>query len=154
MVHWTFQILQLSISNQYWLCNVNFLSAQIVICILCSGKNGHLLPPIYGGLSHALRVNFLLCLHFETISVLLFRVLSGSARQIVSFSCRHKSQFFAPHWNGYPLLLIFHVILYSIFWSFREWTYLLKAVLWRFFSCLRSDWCWLYLFLKVPSVKP
>ena len=132
-----------------------FWVPKIVIAYFAlGGKNGHLLPPIYGGLSQAFNVNFLLCLHFDTISVLLFSVFSGSARQMVSFSWRHKSQLFPPHWNGYPLLLIFHVILCSIFWSFRECTYLLRAVLWRFFSCLRSDWCWLYLDLNGPSVNP
>ena len=57
------------------------------------------LPPFWGGfLSNFWTCNryFLLCLHLDTISLRLLSVLVGSARQMASFSWRHKSQRLAP----------------------------------------------------------
>ena len=58
---------------------------------------GFFSPSSSGGVLHPLSLVqtssrcFLLCRHFDTISLLLFSVVLGSAKQMASFSCRHRS---------------------------------------------------------------
>ena len=66
----------------------------------CSTRFGFTVPRVY----------FLLCLHFDRISSLLFSVEFGSAIKIVNFSVRHKSHCFPPLDMAYAFAFIDHVI--------------------------------------------
>ena len=90
---------------------------------------------------------FLLCRLVSRSSLRLFMVLSLSAKRIISFSLKHKSQALPPLANGYAFTFLDHFISNGIFLSFNFHTWLDSAV-WFVALFVSECLCTAYLFLK------
>ena len=99
------------------------------------------------------RRNFLLCGHLYNISLLLFRVVLGSARRMCTFSDKHKSHCLDPLENAWALAFMDHVIFGFKLAFLHSQTYV-ESVVDGAFGFLKECLCPVHLFLKVPSVRP
>ena len=89
--------------------------------------------------------------HLEISSILFFSKVSWSAEMMETFSDKHRSQRFEPHWYGEVFLWISHDRLLSRPWSFKFHTCFDNSVSFMHSRCLK-DFVWLlYRVLNSPS---
>ena len=98
--------------------------------------------------------SFNLCLHVLNNSFRLFRVAPCGENIIRNFSFRQSWQVFVTGLKTLPRVNFFQDTSYGIFCLFRLQMCLLSVVALSPPGVLKSDMCLLYLFLKVPPVKP
>ena len=87
-------------------------------------------------------------------SDLWFNFLGSLHWRMINFSVRHKSHFLAPVWYFCALFVILHIIFASLPASRSSCMNLDNDVEFFLPVGLKSDLCWLYLCLNVPSVIP